>query len=445
MNVYNSAEDIRSEVEQRDGSIRIRTNAKDSWSPRDHITFVHEDGPILFSGYERDALTVTARIEEAMLPSNNASVGVMIRSGPRVHDDSASVALVVRRQAIRIMLRERDGCDSCHSYAAGNAGDVKLPVDLRLKVRGGYILAFYRQADNSDWKAISPDSLIRIDLPQQVLTGVVAYSGDGTAFTEAWVSGYGSRCVCGDVPSAAAAVDLPEKADGQLFCERYDGGDLETDPDASLFWSGVKGANIVAVQDGAHTVYAWHKKHMPGKHFAGNARWADYAMTVRVMFPNRPQGRVAFWVRHRETACYGAFGYGVALANGNEIQIHRTFAGVAQLGGPVARTAISYAEQPDIWHTLRIEALDQQVTVFWDGEAVLSYTDENVFICGIGNIGLTTDAATDVYIGQIEVTELYDPNGAYDNLIGGGWDDQAPEDFCYSYTDGASWTAPDHG
>lgn len=79
-------------------------------------------------------------------------------------------------------------------------------------------------------------------------------------------------------------------------------------------------------------------------------------------------------------------------------------------------------------HRLRVDALDNKLTVYWDGRQILAYEDTDTGATPNlkGCIGVYTEE-TSVYLDNILVTRIDDPlGGDYDNDIGGNYNEKIP-------------------
>lgn len=438
MKVYNSKKDIVSRVTQEDGRYTIVTNGVDNFWNSDSVTFVYDEFEYPYE--ERSSFDIEVTVRGLESTENHASTGIMIRG--EAADDAANVFLLVRRTYLAITWRPVKGSGTkfmTHQWTDG----IVLPCRLRLHMVGNVFTAYYQYGDENGWKRLTSGT---VEIGSRLLAGIGAYSSKITQMAEMVLDGLSMQVINRRPENREQGRVVREVSDNVLFLEDFEYGKLNAYPEGRYSFSGIRAANILPTvgADGKPT-YAWLKDHMSGSHFAGSKHWADYAFSLNLRFDEscslEESNTFAAYVRHREMDFYGVSHYGIYLTDGNMLSLRKVF--TAQTSDEILeKKEFLYLQDPGTWHNLRIEAFDNRITVLWDGEEVLSYTDEDLAICPVGGIGFMTDE-TAVWLDDLTVYELEDVlGGAYDNLIGGLWDQPAPEDFKYDYENGMHCVLP---
>lgn len=179
---------------------------------------------------------------------------------------------------------------------------------------------------------------------------------------------------------------------------------------------------------------------------AGDRQWTDYSTSVDLTFTSSTAtgdaNRISLLVRHTDIAQYGYHDYVVTLKNGNTVSIgHRVWTSSMLTEETVFTSAtLNYLANLDISNTLKVDTLDNVISVYWNGVFVLSYTDTGEFNGSVndiktkGCIGFYTSQAY-VYVDNITVTDLEDDYGGdYDNEIGGNFNSVIP-DYITTYSE----------
>lgn len=435
MKIYNAARYIQTELsyDEDKKEYHFQTNAHDNWGSRDEVAFAYEKYD--FSYGERSTLIMETAITSFVESENHASVGLMIR-GDDV-PEAANAFLLIRRNTVFLTFRTTDGT-STHSYRSVIAGGLRYPLYLKLELTGSMATGSYRLSETEAWQKVGA---VQIGFGTQVLAGIAGYSYVPDYPITATLRDYCVTHVNRKPVEVSASDSKRELPPDTLYFEDFEKGVVNTNPRNGFCWTEVTCANIVETEaaDGGHTC-AWFKDHMDGIHFVGSRKWADYAFSMDVKFPaniaTEDSNTLVLFVRHREMDFYGRFHYGVFFTGGNRLEIRKAYASAQHVSGDqrvVAQTSFSYLEGLGKWHHLRLDVFDNTITVFWDEKEILRYVDSDPFICPVGKVGFMTENAA-VYLDNISVRELEDPlGGAYDNLVGGLWDQPTPANFVYSY------------
>lgn len=370
---------------------------------------------------------------EAASGRRKPCAGLMIRSGEHPSELGSMAALMISEDAVRFIRRMKEGFSTI-----GVAPQISLPAGdhypLRLKIalRGRYLTGYYRTPEDDGWRIFHRERLFQFPFDEKILCGVFAFSGAEGVPIQADFSHYHAEVYTEEYTPLPAIAEAAPQIPKLLFHEDFSRGALVTASHERFFWTGVDGsANLIELHENGRAKRVRFKNAMPGLHFIGSPWWADYSARMELRFDEAHAGRVFFMVRHRNSDCCGTFGYALCLEDGNRLSLYRSCpcTYLPNMYEADCSVPLDYFASPGAWHTLRVDALDQFITVYWDGQPVMAYEDTHPLISGIGNIGLITDSEARVCIGEITVTELEDP-------IGGGWDQPAPADFRYNYETG---------
>ncbi len=438
----------------------IRTNAFVWWEYDDNLTFAYNKYKLSYGDQSR--LTVQGTFERQVVETEgkdlhpNASIGVGIRGT----DDKGSngVYLHMRDSVIMVVYRDKANnvCKPTEQYTI-----TQYPVQLKLEKAGNLFTPSFK-CGNDKWVKMKP---IAVVMGEDVYAGVAAHSTDQETtircdFTDYSVvvegpdgstydPGEGDGDDGDDDPKDEPAVRPdPEVTEGILFRETFtDGSLVNKDPDDAVsnpIWTNdysidgeVQNA-MFEVEDGNQY---WRRNFSTGTYFFPNQKWADYATSFDLKFgPNNDFAKnytVDLYVRFKANRQSGFYGYLVSLEGGNAINIYK----IASIDNPKGGTRVATAKYEyvsDQWHTWRVEAFDNTISVYCDDGAtpLLTYTDQgdrNTAVIGLGGIGFGTSDC-DVMVDNIVVRKLEDLfGGDWDNKIGGNWEDPIP-DYIQDYS-----------
>ncbi len=461
-----------------DGKYELRSNAHVAWWGEDDIAFAYKQYDIGSSG--KDNLTVETEVISHIPDTpgisvihENASAGLMMRDG--LDADSAMIFVHVRRDWILTVYRQADGQEArVGKYVATPS----YPVKLRI-VREGNVFTTYCKADsNLQWIKIDSVSLL-FDGP--TYAGIANHSCEVGTFVKSSFQGFtangkgtwtgsgegggdggggddGGAVIPGDTleqlpgePPREEPFD-PEKEPNVLLYETFSDGSRVKGPEAvnNPVWKNPSG-ELVELEDGNRV---WYKNYADTFDFIGDDAWSDYSLSANLKYGDlaNPQldGKVLFYVRHKEYVTHGAADYAVVIENytytvDGKIQYDETGMNpIRKLRAYVVKRERSKLEtigttalteyypiegdwfKDDTFHNITVDAFDNTITLRIDGVKVLEYADETTVINSFGNIGFET-RNTSVYLDNIKVTALEDAlGGAYDNHICGNWDQPIP-------------------
>lgn len=459
--LYDGGTEYKEDVQE----YSLRTNSFVWWEEEDNLTFAYNDYTLSYGDQSR--LTLQGTFDRQAVETEghdmhiNASVGLAIRGG----NDKASngVYLHMRDSVIMVVYREKDGAAT--KRTAEEYTITGYPVQFKLVKSGNLFTPSFKCGDDN-WVQMKPIAVVMSN--ETVYAGVAAHSTDPETFIRCDFRDYsaivegpdgsiyepggsGEGGEEGGEPADEPAVRPdPEVTEGVLFRETFtDGSLVNTDPDdevANPVWTNdyaidgsVENATIELDENGNNY---WRRNFSIGTYFFPNKDWYDYSASYDVKFgPNNDdvtkEASVDFYVRFRANRQSGFYGYLVSLERVGGIEKANIYK-IASKGNPhegeqVASVNFNYVSED--WHTYKIEAFDNTITLYQDDVQVLSYEDNgdrSTAAIGRGGIGIgTTDC--DVMIDNIVVRQMEDLYGGdWDNKIGGNWDDPVP-DYILNY------------
>lgn len=472
-------------TETDDAKYTIQSNTFVAWYANDDIAFAYNQFNIGDSSSDYLSYEMTVHSQKPItagystLPTN-ASVGIMMRDS--MLGNGAEVFLHIRPEAIMMVFRMNSGDEL--SQAVYTSIPEQYPVELKLERKGKLFTGYFRKVGDEKWSkvgscaalfngptyaGIATHSCDRNVTTESVVTDV-AISGKGT-----WTKGGDSSDTSsGGSSSETPVTPGPEDApidSNILLKETFSDGTLKTpELNDGVFelkevvegsqkvqkrdltnpvWKNPSSTNIVTLDDGNRVLF---KDYVDGYDFIGDSKWTDYKTSLDVQFTElcniQTDNVFELFVRHLSQEMYGCFDYGVRIENYNVVSssgnlqyddlgnikrgirivlARRQRANYTAAGTTLATYNIDNIMGDGLFHNLAVSALDNCITVEFDGKEVIKYTDESYISSLTGQIGILT-SGTSVYIDNITVEKLDDPlGGDYDNYIGGRFNEPTPD------------------
>lgn len=431
----------------------IKTNAYVMWTENDDIAFAYKNYKVAYADKGKITVSATILSRDAIGGAlhDNGSTGIAIRSGDSA--DAPSVYLHCRNNWIGIVYRTKKGAATIKS----NEGDApKFPVKLRLEKQGNTVNGYYQNNGSNNWVKLNT---VYVKMDETVMAGIAAHSCSQQTFIDTSFNDFkvsiegpaGSKYNEDTDPSSGSSSSEEENklppdppltdnilfretfTDGSLVNKNEDGKETADNP----YWDNGENeaqyADIVTDGDNRY----WHRSFSTDDYHFDNDSWADYSLSADLKFGKETiesgVNQVNFYVRHRKQVAYGYFGYRVSLEYGKYVRVYKYFMTGNYLYShyKIAETALdeTYLDK-DNWHTWTVDAFDNKITVYRDGEVKCEAVDNdigNISVNGFGGIGFGSDGA-DLYVDNIIVRKLDDlMGGSYDNFIGGNWDSDVPD------------------
>lgn len=437
-------------LEQHDGNYILKSNGWAQWTEKDSMSFAYQK--IKFNYSKKATITLETTMTSFDGRQANAGAGLMVRSGTDV--GASCVMLHFRPNEIMITYRMKDNAGSTQGRTTTVATSALYPVTFKMElIKGESKVHCYYKSGNGAYQEFGTAPFV---YGNSVLAGISSYSQEQDFMSTARFSGFQSKVEApegyeeidpdepGDTSSTEETpVVLPEDlppAQDVLLRETFTDGSLFSGEESvtnPIWQSNNKEPNIVT-NDEQTNRYLYEYMGADIYYFAGSQKWTDYSASMDLTFTNEysegEANEFVLFVRHTDIVQYGHMYYYATLT---------TFKGqrVLALGKcdsaktPYDRMKLleetviplDYLSTPGVKHTLTVDAFDNQLTVYWDGEKKISYTDTHYLCKTEGNIGFMTSGAA-VQIDNITVTRMVDLlGGDYDNRIGGNWDSPAPK------------------
>lgn len=476
----------QTDTETENAKYTISSNTFVAWWANDDIAFAYNQFNI--GDTSSDYVEYQMRVHSqkpitsgyTSLPEN-ASVGVMMRDS--LMGNASEVFLHVRPGVIMMVFRMMSG-DELSQAIYTNIPE-QYPVELKLERKGKLFTGYFRKVGDEKWTKVGSCSALfngptyagiathscnRNVTTQSVITNV-SVKGKGT-----WTKGDSSSDTSSDSGSSGEEPVTPGPedppidsnillketfSDGTLKTPKLNDGVFELKEEAqgsqmvkkrvltNPVWKNPSSSNIVTLEDGNRVLF---KDYADGYDFIGDSKWTDYKASLDVQFTElcnmQTDNKFEFFVRHLSQEMYGCFDYGIRIENYNIVSssgniqydelgnikremrivlVRRQRSTYTGAGGTLVTYPIDNIMGDGKFHNLAVSAIDNCITVEFDGKEVISYADESYISSLTGQIGILT-SNTSVYIDNITVEKLDDPlGGDYDNYIGGRFNEPAPD------------------
>ncbi len=470
----------KGELKQENGEYVLTSNGYAQWFNFDGLGFAYKE---VYFNYGRHAkLTFEGTLVSFDGEVAQSGAGLMLRSS--LQPSAATLMMHIRPEYCMATYRRADNGESKIAqpqlHATQAAIQAMLPISFKIELQAGTATYYYKAAGTDAWsKAYSVPFEYN---GETVFIGLSAYSQkESHMSTSVWKDfSYQVEAPKGtepggggaEVPTEAPVVlppDTPIVSEDILLRETFTDGSLAeyNNPDLietadNPIWD-VKGSGyeIKTNSEQTNRYLALEYADPETAFFAGSRDWTDYRYQMKLTFTDATTltetNDVHFYVRHTDYAHYGYENYTVSFLSykeGNEIvrgvQISSRISGNYNGAGniPLVRKEFDYLADLGTEHTLAIDAFDNTVTVYWDGEELLSFTDmgddskefletsngTGYEVKTTGRVGFNATGAN-ITIDDIFVYKLEDPlGGDYDNIIGGNWDKPIPEEFLDEFT-----------
>lgn len=460
-NYWNSRYDYK----QNGSKYTLSTNCRSAWEAADDIDFLYKN--IKFNYGKTGKLTAETTVESWNGSYVSASAGILLRSS--LKPGAASVFLNARPEGIFLLYRFNDNV----AYAKGQTYNVSLdksyyPVQLKVELENNYVKASYKTAKDASWKTFSSLTPCVIKTGE-VYAGVAAHSSIENNYETAVFNGFSAIVQAeegyeSEMPSTPdteeddtlEVEDLPLTSDMLLretFSDNslFDGEEKVQNP---IWRTNVLLPEIITEQKinrYLHLTYLDRNAY----YVAGNRGWTDYSVQMNITFPKDimelSENRFYIYTRMQDIAQYGYNSYVVELATLDPtLDTRRSVIRLGRISDQtqliadgfdrkitwLATVDFDYLENLETTNTIKITALDNQISVYWNDKKIegLDYTDADVSANLIGAIGIGGDDVS-VFIDNIIVRALKDPlGGDYDNKIRGRYNEPVP-DYIQQYAD----------
>ena len=202
-----------------------------------------------------------------------------------------------------------------------------------------------------------------------------------------------------------------------LFLETFEGEDSSSKGSPTVTQALYSGLNresdlVAGTNMDGSTGTKWYRNLINGSVYFGESFWEDYSVQTEIRFGENcnPDASNIFrlFSRAKQSTLYGDFYYAASLEGGDKVSLVKAYAtGAGQAYG--TKTLETVTVEPYLTdqqtHTLRIDTSDQTITIYWDNEEVITYTDTEGVQNEKGGSGIYTEN-TSVYLDNIRITQL---------------------------------------
>ncbi|MBQ9965501.1 MAG: hypothetical protein IJP22_02080 [Clostridia bacterium] len=468
--IYHSIDGRRSEdIWKHEGSLTtskdtkyiLKSNGWAQWFSADHMAFGYKK--LAFNYSEKAKITCETTMTSFDGLASNAGAGLMIRSG--LNPDAACIMLHFRPEQVMVTYRSKDGNESSQGKTLTANTSTMYPASFKMELIKGQnkVKCYYKVGKAKEYAEYAT---VPFFYGNEIYVGISAYSNDGkymstakfTSFSYLVEAPEGYTVINPDddegtssEPEEEEKIELPEDLPVQenvLLRETFTDGELNNNNGekqndiTNPIWSGT--LDVAQIEMDEEQTNRWMYEYMKGEshYLAGDRNWTDYKAKYELEFTKEysegETNEFYAFVRATDMDIYGyeyyyirfkkakptsldlVLEFGHSPAN-NLLQVDNTYA-IALDSKELGKTLEDFVGK----HILEVEAFDNNIKVFLDGEMMFDYTDESEYIKANGCIGFGSNGAA-VKVDNILVTDMPDLlGGDYDNRICGRWNDEEP-------------------
>lgn len=468
--IYHSLDGRTSEaVWQHKGSLTtsndtkyiLKSNGWAQWYKADNMAFGYKQLAFNYSNKAKITCETTMTSFDGAI--ENAGAGLMMRSGLGV--GAACIMLHFRPNSVMVTYRTKDGVDSLQGKTLYTNTSTMYPVTFKIELIKGQNKAtcFYRVGKAKEYVEYAT---VPFFYGNEIYVGISGYSQDNNFMATAKFSQFSYKVEApegykviepdgGDDTSSEPEeeiVKLPEDLPVQenvLLRETFTDGLLDNDNGeeqndvTNPIWSGT--LDVAQIEMDEEQTNRWMYEYMKGEshYLAGDRNWTDYKAKYELEFTKEYSegeanefyafvratdmdiyGYEYYYIRFKKAAPmskYLVLEIGHSPAN-DVLQVDNTGA-ITLDSKELGKTLEDFVGK----HILEVEAFDNNIKIFLDGEMMFDYTDESEFIKANGCIGFGSNGAA-VKVDNILVTDMPDLlGGDYDNRICGRWNEEEPK------------------
>ncbi len=471
-NKFQDAYDHTSTLTQGDGKYTIDTNSFVAWFPQDDVAFAYKYYGVSAAGDDYIEATVTAdyftnpdgSAFDLTKEAHNPSTGLMFRSS--LENDAAFIFLHVRNGG-DIYLCYRDPSFeylySCTHQVGKSVTSKDYPLQFKMKLKAGLVQIEYKGVNDAAWSKFTP-----VKIPafrNGIYAGLCAHSGAQAqtlraTFTDLKMEGIASlgepEGGGGEVKPTEEPV-LPDEElpnpENVMLRETFTDGSFNNGNEAvnNPIWTRFPEA-FLKIQNlqGNRVLYAEYGDDWD---VAGETSWTDYSASLEMQFHDsnveEDFSAIGLIVRHVTNIFYGYENYIVTVQNGHKICVYENFLqtrvdlnaanimaefDLREIYGDAEFTLIG----DGLTHILKVDCLDNTLTIYFDGEKIGTYTDNHdrtnsgngsdiYAVNSMGQVGIIFKNVFG-WADNLVVRDIEDPlGGDYDNKICGNWDKPIPD------------------
>lgn len=430
----------------------FQTNAYNVWWTTDDFDFAYKKYNFNF-GSKAEMTIETTITELGPQLFANAACGIMVRSG--LSNNASHVNLQIRPSQVLVAYRVSEGAGSSQGPTINNITPT-FPIKLKMVVKNGKVTCYYAM-NGGAYVKLSPS--IPFVYGESLYVGLEAYSGvqeyidkvefDGLSVKIDAPEGTKYDEPSGDISSGEAEEEREVLTDDNIYpedtllAETFSDGEVEGD-DKTVYnatWKNncLDTRESILMNEDKTNYYL--KKDYDSTYFVADSvnktnprYWADYSFESDVYIYKDvledEAKNLTFMMRFNDISQYGYYYYAVQLHDGNKISIGAVLGrGSIGFSPTILETKDFEYLSSDIaekWARVKIVCFDNTITVYWNGQEIISYTDNTNNVMGTGSVGIWS-SGLGVELDNILVRNIEDYYGdTFDNTICANWDEERP-------------------
>ncbi len=446
------------DLKQGEGNYELTSNSYVVWLGNDDVSYAYKQFNV--SDAKTDKLVMEATLPKVMTVDNgdlhaNASVGLMFRSG--LANNAAEVFLHAWPESVTVCYRSMTGGRTSYKQITL---PMEYPIHFRMTKEGTNVKCEYKTASMSDY-AVVDTGKITFTAPGPLYAGFAVNSIAESQFVTGYFKDLSFEGVGSYVPGASsdeeedsdvvapADEDIPMDNPNILLRETFTDNEIFDNKNAigEYSWD-LAEEERVKTEFGNRYLYRDELKN--GSLYIGDENWTDYKASVDIQFtadcdlnPNNTNNYFRLFARSTRSPFYGMSDYAAVCQNvaaGSQIALYKRTLysdGAMDVGRQVKAVTVPNFYGDGLWHNLAIRVFDDQISVYWDDECLITWEDDGSYCTkssiefikytnNKGRTGIST-YSTFVKIDNLIVEKIEDPiGGDYDNYIGGNWDEPIP-------------------
>lgn len=427
----------------------IKTNMYTVWEDKDDVDFFYKE--YAFNYDKTTTLTFETTLSSWSGAIKTAGAGIMLRTGLGISDPT--IFYHARPEGLMVLIREQknNGYEMVYRTPLTN---VTYPLQIKVVIKNQKVTFWYKAANASWSKYTKTGNFKYAENGNKIYAGFAANSSAESNTETAVFNGYnvlieGAHASSNSSEVDSAAPSVPENPFPQdpvieqsdvLLYETFSDNDIfngeGTVTDPKWEHRGLSDVSECIVTNDSYTdryleTFDFNQDFL----LVGDETWSDYSASANIKFAENIEPVSTFFgmsVRFTSIESNGYAGYCVMLKDGKNVGIYKmqnaaTFYNKFTLVSELYDLSYLTAQSTATEHNLKIDAFDNTITVYWDGVAILDYTDDGDVVNSFGRVGFISNGTT-AQIDEVKVVKLQDlVNGDFDNQIGGNWDTPIPD------------------
>lgn len=453
----------------------IITDSFINWFPQDDSAIAYKYYGVKQNGNDYIELEATVNMFtnkndgnfDLSTGAHHPSSGIIFRSD--LTNTAAFIMLEVRDSGeVYVVYRDPEyasnlyGCS--HQFDAKTVASDNYPLTFRLTLKGTTVQVAYRGVKDAKFSKFTPVKMT--GFTKGVYAGFSATSGQQNnpikaTFDSLTIKGIASMGGSGDTSSGSSStvsevVDPDIKlsdSENVLLRDTFTDGSLNNTPESTEnpIWKLFSERSDVSIKNIEQNRMLYFE-YAGCYDVVGSEKWTDYSVSMDMMFTEDcaegARNQLGLIVRHTSNDWYGYMDYIVTIEKGYYLTVYKLLFGSNMKTGEMNGSNLVYSVNlrevlndetftvlgDGKFHNLKVDCFDNVITAYLDDEQIgefIDVTDKTVdnqvkHVHGQGQAGIYGDAVY-AYADNFIVRKLQDDlGGDYDNMIGGNWDQPAP-------------------